>query len=333
MKNFFFFSIFFSLLISCSEEDKRQNLLPNVTGQAGEIVIILDDKYKETELRETVEKCFLQTHIGLPQEEPVFNIIVIPSHAFKNIFEKHRNVINIDINSKYTENNISVKKDVWAKPQSYMSITASSDSSFIQLITESETKMLSFFIESERSRLQAIQQRTPNLQAQNKLSSKHNLSLKIPSAYKYDTDSSDFVWISYETPQISQGIFIYHYPYLSTDMLEKESLIAKRNEFLQKYVPGPRENSFMTTETLAPTYHNVGKMIDGKYTVELRGLWKVKGDYMGGPFLSYTTIDEERNRVVTIEGYVYAPKFKKRNYLRQVEAIIRTLKIEKTDKE
>ncbi len=46
---------------------------------------------------------------------------------------------------------------------------------------------------------------------------------------------------------------------------------------------------------------------------------------MGGPFISLSTFDKERNRIVTVEGFVYAPKFDKRNYLRQVEAILYTL--------
>ena len=62
------------------------------------------------------------------------------------------------------------------------------------------------------------------------------------------------------------------------------------------------------------------------YAREVRGLWNVAGDFMGGPYLSYTILDIERQRVVCAEAYVYAPKYNKRNYLRQLEAILLTLK-------
>ena len=62
------------------------------------------------------------------------------------------------------------------------------------------------------------------------------------------------------------------------------------------------------------------------YAVEVRGLWNVYEDFMGGPYIIYTVLDEQGNRIVTVDGYVYAPKFNKRNYLRQVEAILCSLK-------
>ena len=52
----------------------------------------------------------------------------------------------------------------------------------------------------------------------------------------------------------------------------------------------------------------------------------MENGFMGGPFVSLTTLDKKRNRVVTIEGYVFAPKFKKRDYIKEVEAIIYSTK-------
>ena len=46
---------------------------------------------------------------------------------------------------------------------------------------------------------------------------------------------------------------------------------------------------------------------------------------MGGPFVSITKYDEKHGRIVTVDGYVYAGKKDKRNYMRQVEAIMSTL--------
>ncbi len=54
----------------------------------------------------------------------------------------------------------------------------------------------------------------------------------------------------------------------------------------------------------------------------MRGVWNVEHDFMGGPFVSYTFVDPGNNQIVTIYGYVYHPNKKKRNLLRQVEAIL-----------
>ena len=60
---------------------------------------------------------------------------------------------------------------------------------------------------------------------------------------------------------------------------------------------------------------------------ELRGLWRTEKAFMGGPFLSYTVLDEKRNRIITAEGFVFAPSLDKRNYVRELQAIIQTVEI------
>ena len=63
----------------------------------------------------------------------------------------------------------------------------------------------------------------------------------------------------------------------------------------------------------------------------MRGLWKVQNDFMGGPFVSLTVLDPSKKRVVTVEGNVYAPKNNKRNYIRQLEAMIYSLEFPKQE--
>jgi hypothetical protein len=63
----------------------------------------------------------------------------------------------------------------------------------------------------------------------------------------------------------------------------------------------------------------------GQYAAEIRGLWRMENDYMGGPFCSLTVYDSTRARLVTVEGYAYAPYFDKREYVRQIEAVVRSL--------
>ena len=47
---------------------------------------------------------------------------------------------------------------------------------------------------------------------------------------------------------------------------------------------------------------------------------------MGGPFVSYTFVDERRGKLVTVEGFFYEPNKEKRNALLQLEAIAYSLK-------
>ncbi|OQB68257.1 MAG: hypothetical protein BWX93_01593 [Bacteroidetes bacterium ADurb.Bin139] len=77
----------------------------------------------------------------------------------------------------------------------------------------------------------------------------------------------------------------------------------------------------MTTNSLIePSYRWVN--YNNRQFVEIRGLWDVKNDFMGGPFVAHCFYDKASQSVVVLEAFVYAPKYPKRNYLRQVESII-----------
>jgi hypothetical protein len=49
---------------------------------------------------------------------------------------------------------------------------------------------------------------------------------------------------------------------------------------------------------------------------------------MGGPFISFIIDDVKNDRVIHIDGFVYAPQFKKRDYIRQLEAILHSIKMD-----
>ena len=66
----------------------------------------------------------------------------------------------------------------------------------------------------------------------------------------------------------------------------------------------------------------------GKFlTLQFSVSGRMQGAKMGGPFVSLSTVDEERKELITVEGFVYAPQFNKRDYLRELEAILFSLRI------
>ena len=68
-------------------------------------------------------------------------------------------------------------------------------------------------------------------------------------------------------------------------------------------------------------------MLDGKKTFETKGTWELQNDYMSGPFINYAIIDKERNRIIVLEGFCYAPSKEKRDLVQELEAIIKSVKI------
>jgi len=58
----------------------------------------------------------------------------------------------------------------------------------------------------------------------------------------------------------------------------------------------------------------------------MRGLWDMRHDAMGGPFVCYVYPDSAHGRLLMAEGFVFAPDEKKRPAVRQLEAALQSLR-------
>jgi hypothetical protein len=309
------------ILAACTGE--KHPLLPSVSGKAGEVTLVLNKAEWDTEVGQEFKRIFNTSYQMLPQYEPVFDIIHVTHNAFGNIFKSQRNIVITKISPGIKEPQISVQKDVWARPQIVINISDKDDEAIISLLKKYDNKIITLIDEMERKRISDVYKKNQDKSIVEKIKKDHNLSIVIPKGYKLDVDSADFVWLSQEEGGIVQSILIYHYDYTDDSTFTRNYLIAKRDLFLKKYVAGTVQGSYITTEKEFKPLFSEYSLRGEKYVAEIRGLWKMeKGISMGGPFVNITALDEKRNRVVTLEGFVFAAGYKKRNFMRQVEAII-----------
>jgi hypothetical protein len=312
------------ILVTCNRE--KQPLLPKVTGKPGEVIVVADPYIWDSEIGKSLNSILTQPFDALPQVEPSFDPIRISSSAFTNIFKSHRNIIIAKISPRNKKPRILVQRDVWAKPQIVINLFGADDSTTVEYLKMSGEKLLNLLDQAEINRTIINYRKNRAKGIDDSLRVKHQVSISVPMGYQVGVDSSDFVWISHELSDITQAILIYQYAYTDTNTFTPEYLINKRNEFTRKYVPGPVIGSFMIVEPSYPvSFHEYTK--DNLYCAELRGLWKLENAFMGGPFINISLLDEKRNRVVTVDAFVYAPSLDKRNYVREVEAILNTFKI------
>jgi hypothetical protein len=313
-------------LASCRGD--RTPLLPNVTGRAGEVVLVMNAPIWETEAGKSIGLVLNEEHPALPQSEPMFNVVRIAHAAFSNIFKTHRNIIVVNISDQFTDTRMNVRRNVWAKPQIVMEINAVDNDAFQKFVAGQGERIIEELLDAERVRIVEYNLQYENRALREQLIESLNVSMVFPPGYVFIIDTTDFAWVRFSPPttETIQGVFVYQYDYTDKETFTPDFLIEKRNQFLRRYVQGEMPNSWMSTELqVFPQFSQF--MVGSRYIARLAGLWRLENDFMGGPFISHTTLDEERNRVITVEGFVYAPGVKKRNLLRQVEAIISTLEI------
>ena len=316
------------LIVSC--KSNKQPLLPSVTGRPGDLLIVINSPDWDSEAGEELKRVFDQPYEGLPQYEPLFDMMHISHDDFSNVLKTQRNIINVEIMPRYTEPKIRVQKDLWANSQLIINMYADSDQQFVKLLKENETRIINVLEDMERERLSDIHRKNFDKDLHDKLLNQFGVSLLIPKGYNLDVDSANFAWMSMDVSSILLNVIVYTYNYKDTNTFTKDYLIDKRNEITKKYIHGETEGSYMTTETEYGPFFSEYMLRGKRYVAELRGLWKMEhGIAMGGPFISITTLDERTNKIITVEGFVFAAGHNKRNYLRQVEAIILSLEIPK----
>ncbi|MBA7617277.1 hypothetical protein ES703_24591 [subsurface metagenome] len=319
-------------IVSCINKEKT-SLLPSSAGAPGDILLVMNLKVWEKEPGAVLKNLLNVPMDGLPQDEPIYDLMQINPEGFGKTYKSHRNIILTKIGSDQPEPKILVQKNVWANSQILLTILAPSDSAFIDLVHSNSDKIVSILSDTERKRLLRAYKSSGDERIVQKLADKYFLTLYTPKGYKIEVEKPEFVWISHEYRDIIQGILIYIYDYVDEETFTRDYLIEQRNKYLKKHVPGEIEGSYIITEPLFPPIFNEYELRDGKYTAEIRGLWRMQdGLAMGGPFVSISQLDETRNRVVTIEGFVFAPAHEKRDLLRQVEAIILSLEIHEANK-
>lgn len=310
-----------SVLLSCNSKRTRYE---TITGKAGEVVVVIGKETWKGSTGALIREFLAQPVSSLPQDEPMFNLIDVPPDAFVNLFKSSRNILTVKISSTYTESKVEFTKDTWAYPQAVVNIQASSAENFQEVFKANANKIIAYFLKAEKDRMKDVYLKSHEKAIFNTLQDKFDIRLYLPTGFNIVKEDSAFVWARYDTPLITQNIFVYTYKYDSDSIFTQKEQLIKRNLVTKKYIPGPTPGSYMTTEMELPVDFNILKH-NGNYASETRGLWKVENDFMGGPFISLSVLDASRRRVVTVEGNVYAPKNDKRNYLRQLEAMVYSL--------
>lgn len=305
-------------LTACKEE-KGTNL-PAISGKAGEIIVVASKAQWEAEAGNAVREILASEYLVLPQKEPKFNLSNVPETSMNKLLKVHRNLLYLDIKEGNSAG-MKVRRDIWAQPQTMVIISANDEAEAAGFISENGEKLVEAFEAAERNRNIANARQYEEAGLRALVEKKFGGSPYFPKGYSLKKQTPDFLWISYETSYTNQGIFIYSFPYTGDDQLTPEALTAKRDEITMENVPATMNGSYMITNpTVAPVTGIVE--FNGIDRVELRSLWDTRNDFMGGPFVQHAFVSKDSSQVIVAEGFVYAPKYNKRNYLRQVESII-----------
>ena len=308
--------ILFFLIITLSCSDNQQKLLPASSGNINNVSVVSSDELWDGAVGDIIRENFGRPIYGLPQIEPVFSLSHIPSKVFSGFATKSRTILKVDISEKEGVFNF---KNTYASPQRIIQITANSVDKIIEIINENLNSIYStMYLNEIREKQRRI---SKNLNQTKAIKNSTGLTLRFPSAYRVAKVDSNFVWIRRDIETGSVNLFISRY-----NDKNNSAILKIRDSISKHHIPGPVENTFMSTDPIyTPSSQQIS--IRGKQILETRGLWEIKGQFMAGPFLNYQfESNTKQDEYIMLDGFVYSPGSSKREYVFELEAIMRSLK-------
>lgn len=310
------------LFTSCGIGEKPEK--PSASGKAGELLLVMENVLYRGEAGDTLKSVFAQSLPMFPQPEPMFNIVQINEKAFKSIFESHRHIFIAEINPQEEKARIESRKNVWSFPQMVIKVIAPDVDTFNKTIIANEDAFINYYLQTEWERINNANSRIPNHEIIHTLKNDFGIKMTVPQGFYIAKQEDSFMWIrrTGTKEDLDMSILLSIMPYQSAEKdFATETIWKRRDSITKTHIPGPFPDTYMTTyPNIPPIFKEIN--FNGKYAIRAEGLWRVEGDFMGGPFMNYTFVDENRRLLINLDAYIFYPNENKRDFMRQLQAII-----------
>ena len=309
-------------LQSC--EDNKVVYKPESSARINSITVVVDNDNWNNTIGDKIRNLYADEYEGLPQIEERFTLKQMPYEAFSGFSRSSRNIIFIN---KKSNPEFFFEVDKYARPQIYLEIKGNSIKSILEQIDKSKKEAINKFTngEIEESKRRILKSPLKDTKAMDDFL----INMKMPSAYSLYKQDKNFIWYQKQIQKGHSNIIVTQLPSQKNIFdYNIPSVIKLRDSIGEVFLPGRNPESFMISEKEYLPYQKKVNYY-GIKMLETRGTWEVKGDFMGGPFLNYLVEDKLNDRVLFIEGFVFAPSKRKRDNIIELEAIIKSLKLKK----
>jgi hypothetical protein len=312
--------------ISCNDQ---VIVVQDSAGRLNDILVVIENNDWDGALGDTIRKEFARPLDGIVREEPIFTLNHVKPTAFKGMLKKSRNYLYL---KKSDSSGVSVKKDVYANPQMGIVVRGKNKKEISQVISENADKMIALFNQGEVERKQYLMDKVAL--NTDRLTERFGFEIIVPRAYHFATYNgemdNDFFWLRRNITEGTMDLMIYEVDRNRIKRSDSTVMdIVKVRDSIGAIKILTEGGPFQTEPAFSP-YLNESQ-IDGNFAFETKGTWEVKNMFMAGPFVNYAIYNKEKDNWLIIEGYVSAPSSKQRNYLFEIESILKSVRF--VDKE
>lgn len=306
-----------AIVALCSCSGGPQSLLPKSGGRPYEVLLVASDR----RCAAVVDSVLTQDMPSLPQREPMFDVSLIDTTRFNQTTRLARCIVIVTVNpAVFTSTRIRYEKNVWARPQLVVYVNTPSASQLSQYMAKAGHRLTSLLTRAEINTAISTLRAGSNRKAESSIRHMFGWNMLIPAEMKAGKTGRNFIWLSDNRPDRMRNICVYSY---SGTTLDAHRALAARDSVMRLNIPGELNGMYMQTTPGSVTAGLTTE--DGRTVMISRGLWEMRNDAMGGPFVSYSVVDSANSRIIVAEAFVYAPGTNKRNLIRSAEAALYTL--------
>jgi len=313
-----------------ARKNRKSVFTPTSAGSPYEVLLVGGAEDFRTGAVDSLYAVLTDDVAGVAQSEPSFKVSRINQGDLSKTLRLCRNIIQIKIDpAMYTTAKFRYQRDVYAAPQIIATIQAHDVNQFKEFVSDNHDMIIDFFTRAELNRQIDILRDDHQPHVNEAVKKIFGCEIWAPVELTKVITGRNFVWARCErfVKRVEQelNIVVYSYPYRDLNTFTDTYFTRKRDSVMKANIPGPREGQYMMT---TKGFNIVtDETVHKHYAQIVRGLWNIKDYDMGGSFVSVSRVDEENQRVIVAEAFVYYPNHPKRDVLRKLEAALYTLRL------
>lgn len=318
------------MLVACSSDGEKKHILVASKGLPSELLLVVDGNVWNSDIKDTINTIVEAQVPGLMQVEKMFRVTNILSRDYAPVHTTFHTKLFVKLDKSLDKPEMGVRRDEYARPQLELMVAAPTMAELRTFLSDNRQRIVDILTDFQVERRVGLLKKKYSKKVSDELDGVFGLTVNAPEHMQATKKGENFLWASTNLVEKDLNLVVYSYDWHGENVADSSFLVVKRDSVMKKNIPGEKEGQWMQTvrggEKSMPLVGTKVCNLYGSQVVESRGLWEMRNGALGGPFVSISRVDTVQRKVIVTEGFVYSPSTEKRDLVRTMEAVLRTVK-------
>jgi hypothetical protein len=295
-----------------------------------ELLLVVDKEVWNSDLQDSINSIVKAQVPGLMQVEELFRVTRILSKDYEATHTTFHTKLFVKVDKDLDRPLMGTRRNEHARPQVELVVAAPSIDVLREYLMLNSDRIKEILLEAQIDKRVELLRKKYSKKVDDDLKEVLGMTIRAPENMRATKKGERFLWGGTNLLEKDLNLVVYTYDWHGEDLHDVDLYVEKRDSVMKLNIPGSCEGQWMRTvrerENKRPLVECRERRIDGREVLEVRGLWEMRNGALGGPFVSLTRVDTVSRKVVVGEGFVYSPSTDKRDLVRQMEAVLRTLR-------